>query len=147
MSTKSSCLTPGQLSAFLNGPHTARLACNDANGLPYIVPLWHQWDGHRFWVIASERAKWVDYLRARPQVALSIDDADTSRVLIQGRATIVEGPVSDGEWVPIARQMVCRYLGESAYPAYQSNTAGLKRWLIAVSADVVVSWRGPSRTD
>ncbi len=147
-SPSGSTLSLTELTLFLELPHAARLACLDAAGRPYIVPVWHEWDGERFWVIASERARWVDHIRQRPSVALSIDETGTTtRVLCQGTARCVEGPVADGAFMPIALRMAARYLGEDSVPVYQRNTDGLRRWLFAIDVDTLVSWRGASRTD
>jgi nitroimidazol reductase NimA-like FMN-containing flavoprotein (pyridoxamine 5'-phosphate oxidase superfamily) len=141
-------LTANELDAYLERGITARMACLDERGWPYVVPVWHQWDGERFWVIASERAKWVPYLRESPRVALTIDEPETvSRVLCQGTARYVEGPSLDGEWVEIALRMAARYLGEQAVPDYQRNTAGMRRWLFAIDIDRLVSWQGAGTTN
>jgi hypothetical protein len=141
-------LSPSELDAFLQRGITGRLACLDDRGWPYAVPLWHQWDGERFWIIASERAKWAGYLQASPRVALTIDEPETvTRVLCQGTARYVEAPNLDGQWVPIALQMAERYLGADALPDYQRNTAGMRRWLFAIDVDRLVSWRGAGTTN
>lgn len=148
MTESNNKLPSADLARFLMQPHTARLACLDDTGHPYIVPVWHEWDGERFWVIASERAKWVGFIRQRPAVALSIDETGTTaRVLCQGNARYVEGPVVDGAFMAIALRMAARYLGEGAVPNYQRTTDGLRRWLFAIDVDTLVSWRGASRTD
>jgi nitroimidazol reductase NimA-like FMN-containing flavoprotein (pyridoxamine 5'-phosphate oxidase superfamily) len=141
-------LTPSELDAYLERGLTARLACLDERGWPYVVPVWHQWDGERFWVIASERAKWVRYLQEAPRVALTIDEPETvTRVLCQGTARYVEGPSLDGAWVAIALKMAVRYLGEEAIPEYVKNTAGMRRWLFAIDVERLVSWQGAGTTN
>ena len=59
-------LSSTELDAYLQLGLTARMACLDDRGWPYAVPVWHQWDGERFWIIASERAKWVPCCWLRP---------------------------------------------------------------------------------
>jgi nitroimidazol reductase NimA-like FMN-containing flavoprotein (pyridoxamine 5'-phosphate oxidase superfamily) len=136
------------LRAFLDLGITARLSCLDDRGWPYTVPVWHQWDGERFWVIAAKGAAWVRFLRESPRVALCIDEPETlRRVLCQGIAAIVEGPSTTGTWVPIARSMAARYLGEAAVPGYEAATAGLQRWLVRVEVDRLLTWHGPGRAD
>jgi hypothetical protein len=147
-SNADSRLSASDLRDFLEGPHVAHLACLDDANRSYIIPVWHEWDGERFWVVASERAKWVSYIQQRPSVALSIDETGTTtRVLCQGSARYVEGPVADGAFMPIALRMAARYLGNDAVPQYQHNTAGMRRWLFAIDVETLVSWRGASRTD
>ena len=90
-------LTETELDEFLQLGWTARLACLDDHGRPYFVPIWHQWDGERFWVIGSEHAIWERYLLASPTVALSIDNPDTvTRVMCQGRLGMWKHLIWDG---------------------------------------------------
>jgi len=141
-------LAADELDAFLELGLTARLACVDDRDWPYIVPIWHQWDGSRFWIIGSEHAKWISYLQRSPQVALSIDQPESvSRVLCQGMAKYAEGPTLDGQWVEIAHRMVSRYLGADAIPGYSRETRGMRRWLFSIDVDKLVSWRGSGLTN
>lgn len=137
-----------ELDAFLDLGITARLSCLDDRGWPYTVPVWHEWDGERFWVIGARGAAWVRYLRAAPSVALCVDEPETlRRVLCQGLAKVVEGPSVDGMWVPIARRMAARYLGPDAVPGYEAATAGLERWLVRIEVERLLTWHGPGRAD
>lgn len=145
---------PGQsmtglaLDQFLNEGIVARLACLDSEGWPYNVPVWHEWDGAAFWVIAAEGAAWATYLRADPRVALCIDDPPTlSRVLCQGRAVLVEEATDQGRWNAIARNMAARYLGEDAVAGYETSSAGVRRILFRIEPRRFVTWRGPGRSE
>jgi hypothetical protein len=141
-------LSPDERDRFLARDITTRLACLDDRSWPYAVPVWHQWDGERFWIIASRHAKWVSYLQRSPAVALVIDEPETvTRVLCQGTARYVEGPSVEGRWVPIALQMAERYLGADQIETYQRNTAGMERWLFAIDVDRLLSWRGAGLTN
>jgi hypothetical protein len=136
----------GELDEFLALGITARLSCLDERGWPYTVPVWHQWDGERFWVIGVKGAVWVRYLQAVPMVALCVDEPETlRRVLCQGVATTVEGPSVDGQWPAIALKMAERYLGADAVAEYETATAGLARWLVRIDVDRLLTWRGPGR--
>ncbi|CAN5793769.1 hypothetical protein BH23CHL4_BH23CHL4_27130 [soil metagenome] len=141
-------LSPQELEIYLQLGLTARLACLDGRGWPYIVPIWHHWDGERFWIIASKGARWAQYLLESPRVALSIDEPETvTRVLCKGLARHIEGPVLEGRWVSIALQMAERYMGADMVATYQINTAGMERWLFAVEVETLISWRGPGNTN
>jgi len=136
------------LDDFLTLGITAHLACMDDRGWPYIVPVWHQWDGTHFWVIGAKNAAWVRYLRREPRAALSVDEPETlRRVLVQGRSTILEGPSTHGDWQAIARQMASRYLGDEAVAGYETATFGLERFLIRIDVDRLVTWHGPGRSE
>jgi hypothetical protein len=136
------------LDDFLALPITTRLSCLDERGWPYAVPLWHQWDGERFWVIGARHAAWVRHLAREPRVALCIDEPETlRRVLCQGVATIVEGPSATGTWQAIASQMAARYLGPDAVAGYETATTGLERWLVGIEIDRLLTWHGPGRSE
>jgi hypothetical protein len=125
----------------------ARLACFDDADWPHVVPVWFEWDGHHFWVIATKRAAWVTYLVRNPRVALAIDDPITTRrMLVKGVAVIEEEPGLTGRWSPIARRMADRYLGERAV-TYEADTAGLERWLLSIQPTRIVAWQGPSKDE
>jgi hypothetical protein len=137
-----------ELDEFLALGITARLSCLDERGWPYTVPVWHQWDGERFWVIGVKGAAWVRHLQASPMVALCVDEPETlRRVLCQGVAAIVEGPSADGAWPAIARRMAERYLGADGVAGYETATAGLARWLVRIDVDRLLTWRGPGRSE
>jgi nitroimidazol reductase NimA-like FMN-containing flavoprotein (pyridoxamine 5'-phosphate oxidase superfamily) len=141
-------LAGAKLDEFLALGVTARLSCLDERGWPYTVPVWHQWDGERFWVIAARHAAWVRFIKADPKVALCIDEPESlRRVLCQGIATIVEGPSATGSWQEIARQMAARYLGDATVPGYETATAGYERWLIRVDVDRLLTWNGPGKSE
>ena len=141
-------LTRDERDAFLRLGVTARLACLDAEGWPYVVPVWHHWDGEQFWVIGAKRATWARHLLADPRVALCVDEPPTlTRVVCQGEARHVEGPSATGRWVGVARTMAARYLGVDAVPAYEAATRDLERLLFVIEARRLVSCRGPGRAE
>ena len=89
-------LTSEQVRDFLATPVIARPATVKPDGAPYIVPVWQYWDGEAMYVIPRGRSGFVDHLRVEPRVAVSCADdvaAGHRRVLIEGRAEIVQGPV------------------------------------------------------
>jgi nitroimidazol reductase NimA-like FMN-containing flavoprotein (pyridoxamine 5'-phosphate oxidase superfamily) len=101
-----------ELDAFLSEGHLARLACIDENGWPYLVPVWHEWDGSGFWVIPRAKSAWAVYLKNDPRCAITVDETGTLRkVIVQGAAQLVEEPNVGGRWVEIAERMSLRYLG------------------------------------
>ncbi len=54
-----------EIEGFLAEAHIARLACLDADGWPYVVPCWHEWDGDAFWVVPREKSAWAKPPAAR----------------------------------------------------------------------------------
>ena len=51
---KVGALAQDEVDEFLAEGRIARLACLDADGWPYVVPVWHEWDGSAFWLVARE---------------------------------------------------------------------------------------------
>jgi hypothetical protein len=88
----------------------ARLAYEGHDGKPRVVPIWFQWTGEEVVMASLPGATKVPALRARPDVALTIDtDQFPAEVLLvrgQAEVTDVDGVVP--EYAPAAR----RYLGE-----------------------------------
>jgi len=135
-------LTPEEFEAFLAEPHIARLACVDADGWPYVVPCWHEWDDGGFWVIPREKSAWARHLRRDPRCALTVDESGTQRkVIAQCTALLVEEPNVGGRWVPIAERMSTRYLGPNG-PAYLDPTRDKPRWLFRLVPRSMSTWQG-----
>jgi hypothetical protein len=70
----------------------ARLAYSGIDGTPRVVPLGFHWNGQEVVVCTATTAPKVKALQARPEVALTIDTAETSSsakaLLIRGVAAI-----------------------------------------------------------
>jgi hypothetical protein len=60
-------LSTEEISTFLRGPWAASLACIRPDGRPHVIPVWQEWDGQAFYVIAWQGSQWADYLRANAQ--------------------------------------------------------------------------------
>ena len=143
-------LTPEQVSEFLATPVIARLATVKPDGGPYIVPVWQHWDGEAMYVIPRGRSRFVEHLRSEPRVAVSCADDESDmelgtghrRVLIEGRAEIIEGPVlMTGLMLDIAREMAERYGGEAGL-TYLDGTMRKPRYLLRIVSDTMTTWEG-----
>lgn len=139
---------PGPLSAeeqvaFFARPLIARLGTVRPDGAPYITPLWYHWDGSDFWIVARRRSAFVEHLRHNPKVCLSIasDELPYSRVTVLGTAKIANSDGSPDRWRPITRLMTQRYVGE-VDADYADRTAQFDRWLVQITPEEIVSWRG-----
>ncbi|MBE0688242.1 MAG: pyridoxamine 5'-phosphate oxidase family protein, partial [Anaerolineaceae bacterium] len=77
-----------QITQFLIGPWTARLACIRPDGHPHVIPVWQEWDGKKFNILAWHGSQWVDYIRKNPQVSLTVDEpwAPYRRIVMRGSA-------------------------------------------------------------
>lgn len=137
-------MSPDEIKEFLAAPVVARVATIDETGLPYITPVWQEWDGTAMWIVPRERSAWVQHIKHNPNVAIScaMDSGSYSRVLMRGKATVVVGPAPmTGQCLDIANRMALRYLGEHG-PEYLVPTYDRPRYLIKFAPDSIVSWTG-----
>ena len=131
-----------EMAAFLAEGVIARLGCLDDEGWPYVVPTWFHYADGGFYVVPRERSAWARYLRRDGRVSLAIDEGGSLRkVLVKGRAELVEEPNVGGKWVEIATQMSYRYLGEHG-PDYLVPTLNEPRWLFFVRPVKLTTWQG-----
>jgi hypothetical protein len=138
-------LNSSELEAFLALPLLARLACVDASGWPYSVPVWFQWERERFWIIGSERATWVQLVQAQPRVALLVDDPVTrTRVLCQGEVRRVDHDPTAENWIEVGRRMSMRYLPGGA-EGYVESLGDFPGRLFEITPRKLMSWQGPSK--
>lgn len=141
---KNSKMSLDEINAFLQGPVVARVATIDEDGLPYITPVWQEWDGEALWIVPRERTAFVQHIKRNPNVAVSCaeDSGAYSRVLIRGKAEIVFGPAPmEGQCLEIARRMARRFLGENG-PEYLEPTRDRPRYLVKIVPDTMISWTG-----
>lgn len=137
-------LTEQELAEFLGGAWICRLGTLTEDGFPYVTPLWYEYDGTTYTFIGRERADWLRHIRRDPRVGLCIDDPDGThtRVLVQGRAEIVEGPSVRGPWLSMAERMARRYMGGDDGMKYMGRTLDFPRVTVRVTPERTTTWRG-----
>lgn len=142
-------LGEGELRRFLAEPWNARIATVAPDGGPYLTPVWYEFEAERrsFLIVGRAGAEWIRHIRATPRVALHVADdlhAQHTRVLVQGRAEIVEGPVAPAaspQIQALTERLSLRYLGPSG-PTYAARTAGRPRVLVRVVPERWRTWTG-----
>ena len=138
-------LTSKEVNDLLATPVIARLAVVKPDGSPYVVPVWQHWDGRSMYIVPRARSRFVEYLRGEPRVAVSCADdvrSEHMRVLIEGLAQIVEGPVlMAGQTLRVAREMAERYGGRRGLE-YLDGTLDKPRYLVRVTPAQITSWKG-----
>lgn len=102
-----------EIASVLKAPWTAQLACLRPDGTPHVVPLWHEWDGKAFRVVAWKGSRWSAYLLLNPQVSLTIDEPflPLRRISAQG-AAYAEYQASDPRLERLLGRLSRRYLGQ-----------------------------------
>ena len=135
-------MTQEEMEAFLQKGLAMYLACVKPDGSPHCTVVWHEWQDDSFWLVVRARAKWVEYIKANPQVAFVINIPTTlEKVEGHGRAEIVEEPNVGGEWTSVCTSMAMRYLGENG-PEYLKPTLQQPRWLIRIRPERLTTWQG-----
>src|SRR5579859_3191601 len=141
---KNAGMSADEIKEFLAGPIVARVATIDEDGIPYITPVWEEWDGQALWIVPRERSAWVKHIKHNPNVAVSCaqDSGTYKRVLFRGKAEIVSGPAPmQGKCLEVAQRMAIRYLGEHG-PEYLVPTQDRPRYLIKIVPQSTISWDG-----
>ena len=103
-----------QITQFLLGPWTARLACIRPDGHPHVIPVWQEWDGEKFSILAWQGSQWADYVRKNSQVSLTIDEpwSPYRRVVMRGSANELRNVNPEMQSVLLTR-LSKRYLGQN----------------------------------
>jgi nitroimidazol reductase NimA-like FMN-containing flavoprotein (pyridoxamine 5'-phosphate oxidase superfamily) len=141
---KNGKLTPAEIKEFLAGPVVARIATIDEDGVPYVTPVWQEWDGEVFWIVPRERSAWVAHIKKNPNVGISCaqDSGTYKRIMAQGKAEIVFGPAPmQGQCLDVANRMALRFLGEHG-PEYLVPTYDRPRYLIKAVPTKMITWDG-----
>lgn len=141
---KMRALTAEEIAEFLAGAVVARVATVDEDGMPYITPVWQEWDGQALWIVPREKSAWVRHIKQNPKVAVScaLDVSPYTRVLMRGTAEIVFGPEPmQGQCLEVANRMAVRYLGEKG-PEYLVPTLDRPRYLIKIVPAKMITWEG-----
>ena len=132
--------------AKLEESRVARLATLDAAGEPHIVPICYGYDGRVFYSavdlkpkrVAPEKLARLQHIKARPQVALLIDqyDEEWSRlwyILVRGTAKLI--PTS----APRERAQAIRRLG-AKYSQYAAGMLPDDAPIIQITPKRIISW-------
>ena len=137
-------LTSAEIDDLLRRPIVSRLATVQPDGAPYLVPIWHYWDGEALWIIPRARSAFVEHIRREPRVFLScaVDGDGNARVSVAGTAEIVEGPSKmSGRMLEVAREMGLRYVGQPGLE-YIERTLDRPRYLVRIDPVKIMSWKG-----
>jgi DNA-binding IclR family transcriptional regulator/nitroimidazol reductase NimA-like FMN-containing flavoprotein (pyridoxamine 5'-phosphate oxidase superfamily) len=132
-------LTQDQITAFLQGPWAARLACVRPDGRPHVIPVWQEWDGDHFHVIAWQGSQWSEYLLQNPSVSLTVDEPwpPLRRVVVRGQAQSLEPDQGGLDTASLLDRMSRRYLGQ----AY-SGQAGQVQRSFRIIPEYLRGWQG-----
>ncbi|GIV65779.1 MAG: hypothetical protein KatS3mg047_0172 [Bellilinea sp.] len=108
-------LNPQEIRRFLQGPWTARLACLRPDGKPHVIPVWQEWDGKAFYLIAWRGSLWAEYLLQNPEASLTIDEPwpPLRRVSARGKAIPLPLGQDNPQLNELLRRLSERYLGEA----------------------------------
>jgi general stress protein 26 len=79
-------LLPDAARTLLQKPLVARMAVNDPNGYPHVVPVWFALDGNDVVVFGFKATRKVDYIQANPKGSIQIggDPSGAPGFLLKG---------------------------------------------------------------
>ncbi|MEW6287679.1 MAG: helix-turn-helix domain-containing protein [Chloroflexota bacterium] len=128
-----------QIASLLKAPWAARLACVRPDGAPHVVPVWHEWDGEAFHVVAWKGSRWDDYLLANPQVSLTVDEPflPLRRISAKGTAR-PEFESADPRLRRLLTRLSRRYLGQDL----ASSLALQVERSFVITPSVLKGWQG-----
>lgn len=113
---------------LLNSRELAQLAYTWMDGTPRTVPIWFQWDGKEVVLATDPGYPKVKALKARPEVAVTINTNTWPYhlLIIRGTATLEQMSGVVPEYTLAAE----RYLGPEQGRAWVQQAAGLaKEWV------------------
>lgn len=134
-------LNPPEMTAFLQGPWAARLACVRPDGRPHVIPVWQEWDGESFYVIVWKGSQWAGYVLQNPNVSLTVDEPwpPLRRVVVNGTAHSVEPGDGAVNLERLLRRMARRYLGQAS-----AADPGQVSHAFRIDPDALRGWQGLS---
>jgi PPOX class probable F420-dependent enzyme len=85
---------PAELRDVLAKPNPAVIGTVTPEGKPITVATWYLWEDGRALVNMDEERRRLEYVRANPQVSLTVLDADQwyRHITVHGRATLHDDP-------------------------------------------------------
>lgn len=128
-----------QIIQFLLGPWTARLACIHPDGHPHVIPVWQEWDGKKFSILALKNSQWPEYVRKNSQVSLTIDEpwAPYRRVVMRGTAKELENVDMETQTALLTR-LSKRYLGQNTPQRFLHQVEAI----FTINPDTLRGWIG-----
>jgi PPOX class probable F420-dependent enzyme len=136
-------MTKAEMRKFLSGPLIAKVATIRADGSPFLVPVWYEWDGKVCYLVIRQKANWVKNIRREPRVTVLLhnDSPPYQKVIIEGNARIVGDELSD--WLEIGKKMVKRYYGPSAGISYLEGSIDQPRFTVKITPTKITTWVNP----
>ena len=127
---------------FVREARVARLATVDETGQPLVVPICFVWDGTALYSAVDAKPKRsrdlqrLRNIRANPKVSLVIDHYEEAWarlhwVIVQGRATLVEGTEEARKAIELLRKK---------YPQYVTLPLGTDAPVIKLTPSRVLTW-------
>jgi PPOX class probable F420-dependent enzyme len=114
---------PPELQDVLAKPNPAVIGTVTPEGKPITVATWYLWEDGRALVNMDEERRRLEYVRANPQVSLTVLDADQwyRHITVHGQATLQDDP----DLADIDR-LSTHYLGQ---PYGQRDRGRVSAWI------------------
>ncbi len=104
-----------EIDSFLSGLWTASLACIRPDGKPHVIPVWQEWDGEGFFILAFHGSQWADYVLQNPNTSLTVDEPwqPLRRVTARGTIELLSQLTSETNQ-QIIQRFQARYMGHAS---------------------------------
>jgi len=112
---QSTVMEAAEIDSFLSGPWTASLACIRPDGKPHVIPVWQEWDGEGFFILAFHGSQWADYVLQNPNTSLTVDEPwqPLRRVTARGTIELLSQLTSETNQ-QIIQRFQARYMGHAS---------------------------------
>lgn len=126
-------LNPTEITEVLNKAEVGRIATNDPNGFPYIVPVHYVYWNEKIYIHGLIKGQKIEYLRQDSKVGFEVDEmgailpdrtivCDTNTefrsVIILGNAQMIDEPELKKE---ILKHIVKKYTPELSHMQFPAN--------------------------
>lgn len=135
-------IEPRELDGFLSQALVASLSYLSDDGYPASVPLWYDWDGRAFWLVASPGAEWAQQVHRNPRVSLAISEATPPLRRVLARGPVL--PVVDDErsqWRVVQARLAARYARLDVARLLEARL-DQPRTLLRLEPERLIAWRG-----
>ena len=94
MARKDITLSPDELAAFLDEPHTLQVATIDADGYPHLAPMWYVVDDGKIVFRSFSKSQKIVNLMRNPKISVLVESGkaykDLKGAMIRGNATLID---------------------------------------------------------
>lgn len=125
---------PDGARALLHKPLVVRMAVNDPNGYPHVVPVWFGMDGDDLMIFGYQNTRKIDYIHANSKGSVQIGgDFGNDGYLLKGEYSLE--PDLDNQW---AWKITRLYENEELTKQHMTEWSQQKLFLVRFKVNKVI---------